>query len=393
MSRPGSLFGGTLLVAGTCIGGGMLALPVFTSLGGFVPSLFLYFVCWAFMACTGLLYLEVCQWMGVETNIISMAEYTLGRPGKLFAWAIYIFLFYSLTVAYIVGCGNLVTQVLPFPDWCGPLLFVAIFAPIVLTGAKFVSKINVGLMAGLAFSYCAFVVMGYRYVDVDLLGRVDWPLSLVALPVAFTSFGYQGIIPTLSAYFNRDLKKTRNAILLGSFIPFVTYCIWQWLILGIVPLEGSGGLAEALVYGRNAVYPLKQFIDNGYVVLLGECFAFFALTTSFFGVTLGLVDFLADGLRINKSARGTLALATLVFVPTSAIAIVNPHLFLFALDLAGGFGGALLLGLLPVLMVWAGRYRLGLPPVIALPGKRVLLALLIAFILFELGIEVHHLLY
>ena len=102
MTKSGSLIGGTLLVAGTCIGGGVLALPVLTSMGGFLPSLTLYLLCWAFMACTGMLYLEVIHWMDGESNIVSMAEKTLGKLGKAFTWAIYLFFFYSLSVAYVV---------------------------------------------------------------------------------------------------------------------------------------------------------------------------------------------------------------------------------------------------------------------------------------------------
>jgi tyrosine-specific transport protein len=48
----GHLVGGTLLVAGTSIGVGMLALPVATAAGGFLPSLMIYFLCWFFMLCT-----------------------------------------------------------------------------------------------------------------------------------------------------------------------------------------------------------------------------------------------------------------------------------------------------------------------------------------------------
>src|SRR6202034_2531754 len=106
MKTHGGLLGGSLLVAGTSIGGGMLALPVLTSVGGFVPSLVIYFSCWLFMACTGLLFLEVSLWLHAEANIVSMADRTLGKIGKYAAWGLYLFLFYCLTLAYIVGCGN-----------------------------------------------------------------------------------------------------------------------------------------------------------------------------------------------------------------------------------------------------------------------------------------------
>jgi tyrosine-specific transport protein len=212
----------------------------------------------------------------------------------------------------------------------------------------------------------------------------------LGLPVAFAAFGYQGIVPTLVNYMDFDVPKLRKAILIGSFIPFLTYVIWQWLILGIVPTEGPHGLKETLELGQNAVYPLRYFINHSNLTLLGQFFAFFALATSFFGVTLGMVDFLADGLRVEKSVKGRLLLCALIYIPPLIFSLTNPHVFLVALDYAGGFGSALLLGLLPILMVWSGRYKMGLKSSYALFGGRPLLVVLIGFVLFELIVELKH---
>jgi tyrosine-specific transport protein len=51
----GNLFGGMLLVAGCCIGAGMLALPVLTGLSGFDPSLLVLIAAWAFLTFTAFL--------------------------------------------------------------------------------------------------------------------------------------------------------------------------------------------------------------------------------------------------------------------------------------------------------------------------------------------------
>lgn len=389
MHRNISTLRGALLVAGTSIGGGMLALPVLTSLGGFVPSLIIYWACWMFMASTGLLFLEVSLWMKKESNIISMAKYTLGLPGQIIAWILYLFLFYCLTLAYIVGCGNLLVEFTgnAIPDWLGPFIFLILFAPLVYAGSSVVSRLNIFLMLGLGASFLGFVLLGWSHVDINLLKHQDWSKSILALPIAFTSFAYQGIIPTLMTDLQQDANKARKAILFGSALPFFAYVIWQWLILGIVPVNGPHGLAEALANGENAVYPLKFFLGTSSVYIVGQYFAFFALVTSFFGVTLGLVDFLADGLKIEKNPLGKLQLCTLVFIPPLIIAFMYPHIFLQALDYAGGFGCALLLGLLPVLMVWVGRYKLGLKNHCILPGGRPALLLLALFVFFELACE------
>lgn len=387
--KKGSVFGGSLLVAGTTIGGGMLALPVLTSLGGFLPSLLIYFLCWAFMASTGLLFLEVALWCGNESNIVTMASKTLGPIGKISAWILYLFLFYCLTLAYVVGCGDLVSQAFgeTISDGAGSLIFVALFAPVIFMGPKVASKLNVYLVAALAFFYLAFVVLGFRFVQDELLMHVNWRLSLKALPVAFTAFAYQGIIPTLVSYMDYDYKKTKKAILIGSLIPLIAYIIWQWLILGIVPTFGPGGLEEALKNGDNAIYPLKNFIQNPLVYPIGQCFAFFALLTSFLGVTLGLFDFLADGLQIKKTPINKIFLCLLIFVPPLCVAFIYPGLFLRALDFAGGLGCALLLGLLPILMVWRGRYHLGFKSPYSLKGGKIVLLLLLLFVVAELCIE------
>lgn len=385
----GSVLAGALLVAGTTIGGGMLALPVLTSPGGFIPSIAIYICCWIFMSATGLLFLEVALQMEDNANIITMATRSLGLFGKLFSWVLYLFLFYCLTVAYIVGCGDLFVEAAPdlIPRALGPLLSILLFGPFVYAGAKIVGKLNYFLMAGLGISFVAFLLIGGEEVKAAHLFERDWGLSLLALPIAFTAFAYQGIVPTLVHYMGREAGKVRRCIWIGTTLALITYIIWQWLILGILPYEGKGGLKEALELGQNAVYPLKHHLDTPAVYLIGRFFAFFALITSFFGVTLGLKDFLADGLNIKQTAKGKLLLLLLIFLPPLAIAALYPHLFLQALDYAGGYGVALLLGLLPVLMAWKLR-RTNPAAERQLPGGNIVLLLLFLFVAFEFFIEI-----
>lgn len=391
MEKSGSLLGGTLLIAGTTIGGGMLALPVLTCLGGFVPSLVIYVLCWLFMTATGLLFLEVSLWLHKDANIVSMADSTLGKWGKLFAWLLYIFLFYCLTLAYIVGCGDYIREVLGIQGhaYIGTGLFILIFGTLVILGTRLVSAVNGILVFVMIALFFGIIFMGLPYVNLEFLERRDWNLSLLSLPVSFAAFAYQGTVPTLVNYMNYDVRRIRLAIIIGSFIPLVTYIIWQTVIMGVVPTFGPEGLFSALKQGENAVQPLKYFIQNPWLIGISSLFAFIALLTSFFGVTLGLVDFLSDGLKIKKNTtQGKIILSLLVFVPPFLISLWKSNLFLEALDLAGGYGCALLLGLLPVLMVWRGRYHLQLNQQNQLPWGKPLLLLLGAFVVFEVTIQV-----
>lgn len=387
--KHGSVLGGSLLVAGTAIGGGMLGLPVLTSPGGFVPSTFIFVACWLIMCLTGLLFLEIALHMEDGANIVTMAERTLGVPGKIFAWVLYLFLFYCLTLAYIIGCGDIFSTLSNgfIPRWLGSCVFLALFAPFVYAGARAVGKLNYFLMGGLLVSYLAFVIIGVPEVKLENLSHMNFGLALLALPIAFISFAYQGIIPTLVTFLDRDAKKARACIWIGTLIPLVTYIIWQWLILGIIPFEGNDGLKVALQEGRNAVYPLKYHLNHPYISAIGASFAFFALVTSFFGVTLGLFDFLRDGLKLNKTVPEKLFLMALIFMPPLVISFFHPDVFLLALDYAGGYGASLLLGLLPILM--AAKMRKIHPEYTPqVGGGKIVLVLLALFVLFELAIEI-----
>ncbi len=393
MERKGTVFKGSLLIAGTTIGAGMLGMPVVTSLGGFLPSMAIFFLTWLFMCATGLMLLEVCLWMEGDTNLISMTRKTLGPWGEVFAWLVYVFFFSCLTLAYVVACGKLISALLAhvLPQWTGSILFLMIFGPMVYVGARLIGRINIWLMAGLVITFCLFVFIGSPYVNIVHLKTQNWLLSFKVLPVAFAAFGFQGTVPTLSRYLDYDKFRSRQAIIIGSFAAFFAYVIWHWLILGIIPTEGPGGLADALQNNDTVVEPLKHFLGNPMVPVIAEFFAFFALVTSFLGVTLGLRDFLADGLGIDKTAKGRLFLCLLIFVPVLIVAEAYPKIFLDALGIAGGYGGALLLGLLPILMVWSGRYHLGLPDQKVLPLNRPLLSVMILFVLLELTLETLHL--
>ncbi len=390
LSRGGTLFGGSLLVAGTAIGGGMLALPVLTAPGGFFPAVTIYVLCWLFMASTGLLLMEVFLWSKEEVNIVSMARMTLGNGGRIFAWILYIFLFYSLTVAYVSGGGELVEAIfegtnrgnLELPPWLGSVIFVLVFAPFVALGAKAVDRVNVILMTGLIISFLFFVFLGFSHIDLQFLAHFDWRLALAATPVMFTSFGFQGIVPTLTNYLDRNPDRVKKAILFGSALPLIVYIIWEALILGVIPFDAMEAARDS---GQSAVAPLKNILHLPWLYVVGQFFAFFAIVTSFLGVTLGLLDFLADGLKVQKTGRGRALLALIIFIPPLLLAMFNPGIFLYALHYAGGLGCALLLGLLPILMAWSGRYRLKLKSSYSLPGGRVILLILILFVVLELA--------
>ena len=91
--KPGSLLGGILLITGSCVGAGMLGLPIITGLAGFGPSLLMFVTVWLFMTATALLLVEANGWFTRKVNFMSIVEHSLGRGGKILCLLTCLFLF------------------------------------------------------------------------------------------------------------------------------------------------------------------------------------------------------------------------------------------------------------------------------------------------------------
>lgn len=392
-AKKGSLFGATMLVAGTCIGGGMLALPVATGKAGFFPSFFMMLLGWAFMTITALFLAEVNLWMEKDVHVITMASRLLGPFGKIVAWILYLFIGYASLVAYTAGGKELMKAAFlslfgfPMTDALAIVLFVSLFILVIYIGNVFVGRVNEILMIGLAISYILLVSIGTPYVNWDYLLRGSWHETIIAVPLLLTIFSFQTIVPSLTIYLQQDAKRLRRAIILGTTLSFLVYLFWEILVLGTVLLEGEYGLTEALERGLPATEFLKKACCNPLIGTLAAFFAFFAIVTSFLGIAMGLFDFLADGLKIKREGVGKMIIALLVAIPIVFFVFRLERVFLRALDTSGGIGDAILNGIIPALMLWVGRYKRGYSSEIKTFGGKPLIVLIIIYATFVFTIE------
>lgn len=388
------ILGGILLVSGTTIGAGMLALPVATGHAGFFPSLLLLIFYWLYMTYTAFLMLEANLWMKPKTNLITMAKHTLGPIGESISWIVYLFLLYTLTAAYLAGGGPIFIDFLnhltgwQMPAWSGPIPLLLIFGFFVYKGTKSVDYVNRILMLGLVISYFLMVVFLTPYVKSSLLSHVDWQYLFMPVSVIATSFGFHIIIPTLTTYLNRDIQKLKIVILVGSIIPLAVYIFWEFLALGIIPIEGVHGLASGYLEGRNGANLLASILDNATLSSIAHAFSFFAIVTSFLGVSLSLSDFLSDGLKSHSIRGGRGLICLLTFLPPLGFIWSNPRAFFDALEYAGAFGVVILLGFLPALMVWRGRYKQHLSATFKTPGGKIALIIIMGISLTVMALEV-----
>ncbi len=384
------LFSAMFLVAGTCIGGGMLALPIATGVGGFIPSIIMMAFCWLAMTISALLLLEVSLWMKEDdAHVITMASTILGPVGKAVAWGLFLFISYASLVAYTAGGGVQVTSALKYytditvSNDVGRFLFIAIFSSVISVGSWFVGRINSILFIAMIAAYFGLVGLGVDEVKGTLLTYKNWGSAFLGIPLLLTSFSFQTIVPSLTPYLKRNVSHLRIAIIGGTILAFLIYAVWQWMILGIVPVGGPDGLQVALAKGDQ---PTTQFLQNHvqgrWIYGVAEYFAFFAIVTSFLGMALGLFDFLSDGLKIKKTGKGKIIIGLLIAIPTLFIATNLERAFMIAMEATGGFGDTLLNGIIPVLMIWIGRYSMKYTSNRIMPGGKPMLIGVFCFFLF-----------
>ncbi len=390
---------GVLLVMGTCIGAGMLALPVVTGVTGFIPAIVVNLFCCLFMMATGLLFLEAILWMEDRSNVLTIAGHFLGRWGKIISGISFLFLYYCLNVSYCAGGTPALASILyqltgiEIGGVFAYLFFSILFGVIVYLGASVLNRINSLFMVGLFLSFFFLIGIGSTQVDSALLERSNWRLTLAATPTLFGAYGYHNLLPSLSSYLKRHVMSLRLAIVFGTLFTFIIYSIWQWMIIGTLTLEQ---IQYADTHGEPVTQALQVLTGYPWLVRLGETFGFFALVTSFMGVSFSMVDFLADGLKVsfNRSYHEgwkRLLLCAIVFIPPALFAAANPGIFIEAIGVAGGFGEAILNGLLPIGVVWIGRYWLKLPSQYSLFGGKPLLVILFLITFLIMGVEANHL--
>lgn len=397
ISKQNRFLGAILLVSGTTIGAGMLALPVATGLSGFIPSLLLMFLIWLFLLLTAFYLLEVNLRLKGEPNIISMVKKTLKKPGEVVAWFTYLLLLYALLAAYLVGCSQILAEVFHYmthwemPIWIWPVVLFFIFSSLVYFGTEVVDYLNRVLMVGLVVSYFGMIFLGLFQVDATLLAYQKWSAVMASISIIVTSFGFHIIIPTLTTYLEHDSRLLRKSIFIGSLIPFIIYALWQGFAMGLLPVEGELSLTIAAQEQMQITYYLKRVLHSQWIGALAHSFAFFAIITSLIGVALSLSDFLSDGLKIKKTHGGKFLLMILTFIPPLIFAVFYPRGFIVALDYAGIFV-VILLALLPSLMAWVERYGKNKREFIAsdfkVPGGKPLLGGVILLSLVLLIVEI-----
>jgi tyrosine-specific transport protein len=378
-------FGSILLIIGTSIGGGMLALPVATAAGGFYYSVLAFIFCWFVMTAGAFLILEVLQPMPSGSNMISLARHYLGKPGEMVVWLFYLALLYSLVGAYISGGTDVLNNALQQFNIHLPLsavsaLYTLTFSFIIYKGIHWVDYVNRFLMFGKLGTYLILVLIVAPFVQFFHLNSGSLKALLPNLSILITSFGFASIVPSLRDYWSNDIPTLKKIIFWGSLTPLVCYLIWNLVIMGSVGQDALEVLVSSAHPTSGVGKALLEKTTSHSILGLFDFFSCICMLTAFLSVSLGLNDFLADGFKMKKTGLQGQTVLAMTFLPPLALVIVNPGIYLSALNYAGSFCIILLL-FIPALMSWKFRKK-SKNSEILLPGNQWVLYFLFVSAIF-----------
>lgn len=333
-------FGSALIVAGTTIGAGMLAMPLTSAGMGFGYTLILLFGLWALLSYSALLFVEVYQKAPrPNAGIATLAEQHFGLIGRILATLSLVIFMYAILTVYAIGGGDLLTPFLSFTDSAESLsiiLFVLFLVISVFSGTKAVDGLTRFLFVLKLIAFAFVLAMMLPRVTLDNIGAMplNYLLIISASPVFFTSFGFHVVIPSINNYLNNDIKRLRIAIIGGSAIPLVAYILWQMATHGSFSQSEFVQIINEEPTINGLVHATFQATGSHLISHSVRLFSALALITSFLGVALALFDCLDDLLkRVNVKTNRTF-LTLLTFVPVLVFALFYRD-FLGVLTYAG----------------------------------------------------------
>ncbi|MDK7281656.1 tyrosine transporter [Haemophilus haemolyticus] len=351
--------GSTLLVAGTMIGAGMLAMPLTSAGIGFGFTLVLLLGLWALLTFSALLFVELYQTAESDAGIGTLAEQYFGKTGRIIATAVLIIFLYALIAAYISGGGSLLKDLLPesFGNKVSILLFTVIFGSFIVIGTHSVDKINRVLFFVMLAAFAVVLSLMLPEIKFDNLMAtpIDNALIISASPVFFTAFGFHGSIPSLNKYLDGNVKALRISILVGSAITLCAYILWQMSTHGLLTQNEFLQILKEDATLNGLVKATLAITGSNMIAGAVKLFSTLALVTSFLGVGLGLLECIEDLLKrsFNISA-GRISLGLMTFIPPLVFALFYPEGFILALGYAGQMF-AFYAVVLPVSLVWKAR--------------------------------------
>jgi len=333
------------------IGSGLLALPVVLGMAGLVPSIIGLITVWLFMTFTAFVIAgKVAEKREESFDIPSFYAEYLGNKGKWIAILANVLVLYGLLVAYLAGATSILYTSVFQEALPAPVLMLSFFVLVTafnIFGINIVRRGNVIFMVLLFVSFVYLSVKAGGNVRASNYGHLHWIYLLVALPVLVNSFNCHNMIPIVCRSLDYKIRTVRFTIFGGIAIGFLLNIVWSIVAIGALEYLGPYSISYSFEHNLPVTVSLSKEIHSSVFLIMAIVFGLLAISTSYITVGAALSSFIRDLQDSYFSNQDYLLSVTLAFVPPLIVAYTFPHVFIEAQHFIGGFGIAVLFGVLP----------------------------------------------
>lgn len=367
-TKKPSVFGGTMIIAGTAIGAGMLALPTVSAGMWIWWSFGIMIFVWLMMFLSSQALLEVNLNYNPGASFHTLIYDNLGKFWNLVNGLSVAFVLYILIYAYVSGGGATIEY--SIKEIIGvensrPLAgfsFGIVLCLCVWWSTFLVDRISVVLLGGMVLTFI-FTMSGMlgemelsNFIVKDSENKGYVIFIWAALSTYLTSFCFHASVPSLVKYFGRDAKSINKCLLYGTLIALCVYMVWIIACDGNISRET---FKEVIARGGNVddlIVAAGSGLNSALLLRFLEIFAFLAVATSFLGAGLGLFDYIADLCGFDESRLGRTKTLLVSFAPPIIAGILYPNGFLYAIGWAG-LAATLWSVIIPALLLQASRKK------------------------------------
>ena len=320
------------LIFGTCVGAGLVALPMMAvhlgiPLSAIIIAAMVY-IAWR----SSMMTVDLNALHQSPSSIVQLSDVYSGKKAFSITMASFYLLSFSLLTVYFSCVSDTVNTVCHLGQTMGVLVCGLGLLGLLSLKTRVFSQLNT-IFVGLLIVVIAIAIFQTRtdWHGMVAGGSVKFNDLLAFFPVIFTSFGVQNVCHTVYGYLDGNKRKISLAFFIGVLVPAIVYIAWIVCVLQTIA-SNDGSFYQRLQAHEVSVGELISFLcDCSHyksLVFFLKTLTLLAVITSAVGIAIGLLQSMKE-LMSDKLAR------LLVCVVPVVINLTISNVFLKILSFGG----------------------------------------------------------
>ena len=337
------------LIAGTCIGAGMFALPLAFAKIGIIHSIIIIILTWFFTYYCSLIYVELnlhCNRKNIKskTKVEPLPLIIAGKKVSIFENINLKLFSYSVLSAYIYGCSSIFQKLIGYDNLFIIRTFLTIFTYFFFFfNTDIISKINniaFIFLVSLFFIVVIRMLTFINFPNIPIYEAVNFYKILPLFSLTFLSFGYQLIFYAIRQYCDNDATMIKKAYFYGSIIPMFVYILWTFVSLSII--YNNNIIFYNLIVNSNVevgdfIQELSKYLHFSELQIVIYIISIFTIFTSIVGVGLGLKNSFTNILKSKGIKNKNIFSSLITIIPPYMVSVFIPNAFMQILNFGGIF--------------------------------------------------------